>query len=408
MYSCPKCFDVFPKKYNLERHISKKNPCQDKRKKINYDFLGMGRQPFEEKFFVHSQASSSLLQQPKNEEVLPANLRKSPVNLRKNPENVRLSHKINEKSLQIHDFPPANTRLFSPLDDIENDPLTKAILNTNSMFALLEKSNDDIKADYMLCDLHSKDVDQSPFEDQSIICTLCGIKIKHKRNLKRHMEVCQKEKIEINSSQDDQMMTLIKEMDKIKNDFQNQINELKSKPNIIEKQPIEHHNHNQNVLNLLCVGNTDNYLDMLTEQWGFDKALDYIKDCALSHITGDCKLLEKIYFDAQQAIGPPPIRYLDKTRNKIEFIDENNKKILDIKGVLLMRRLVNNLQNSYLKGVNYLINRNLDEKRCPNKFLADYDIQSWNNHIYNLCDLKYQKRLLTQLDIPVLPLEAKS
>src|SRR5690348_16322681 len=52
-----------------------------------------------------------------------------------------------------------------------------------------------------------------------------------------------------------------------------------------------------NQLQVVCVGSNDNYLDMLTENWGFDRALCFIKDCALSNLTGDCKLIEKIYLD---------------------------------------------------------------------------------------------------------------
>ena len=50
--------------------------------------------------------------------------------------------------------------------------------------------------------------------------------------------------------------------------------------------------------------------------------------------------------------------------------------------------------------INYLINDNLDNQRCPNKFLADYDIQTWNSHVYSLSNGAYQKKLMNQLDIP--------
>ena len=47
------------------------------------------------------------------------------------------------------------------------------------------------------------------------------------------------------------------------------------------------------ILQVISIGCTDNYLDMLTEKWGdFDKALEYIKDCALSSLTGDCKVIK--------------------------------------------------------------------------------------------------------------------
>ena len=69
--------------------------------------------------------------------------------------------------------------------------------------------------------------------------------------------------------------------------------------------------------------------------------------------------------------------------------------------VQLGRKIANNLQNSYLKGVNYLINRNLDNRLCPNKFLETYDLQAWNQHIYNLSNLTYQKKIINNLNIAV-------
>ena len=63
-------------------------------------------------------------------------------------------------------------------------------------------------------------------------------------------------------------------------------------------------------------------------------------------------------------------------------------------------KLANHLQNSYLKGVNYVLIDTLDNRRCPNKFLEEYDIQTWNQHIYSLSDHVYQKKLINCLNIP--------
>ena len=50
---------------------------------------------------------------------------------------------------------------------------------------------------------------------------------------------------------------------------------------------------NNNVLQVVCVTQNDNYLDILTQQMGdFDKALEYIKNCALGNICGDCQLIK--------------------------------------------------------------------------------------------------------------------
>jgi hypothetical protein len=167
--------------------------------------------------------------------------------------------------------------------------------------------------------------------------------------------------------------------------LKNEVKLLKSQPKV-----------NQNILQVLCVRSGDNYLDMLTDEWGdFNQALKFIKDCALSEVNGDCKLLSKIYFENDP--GNAPIRYLD--RNKISYVNEEKKNVIDPKGKQLGRILANNLQNSYLKGINYLVKRNLKERRCPNRFLEDYDMQSWNKHIYMLSEEGYQKRVIKTLDI---------
>ena len=150
-----------------------------------------------------------------------------------------------------------------------------------------------------------------------------------------------------------------------------------------------------NNLQIVCVGNNDNYLDMLTDQWqSFDKALEYIKNCALSQLLGDCKLIEKIYMSGEQS----SIKYTDKSRTKIEYLNEKEEVVRDTKE-LFGKKIANNLQNSYLKGVNYLITKNLTNRRCPNKFLEDYDLQTWNQHIFDLSDSLYQKKMVNNLNI---------
>jgi hypothetical protein len=58
--------------------------------------------------------------------------------------------------------------------------------------------------------------------------------------------------------------------------------------------------------------------------------------------------------------------FIDKKRKKLSFIDENKQMIIDHKGDLLTQRLGNNLQNTYLKGINHLITNVLDTRQCPN------------------------------------------
>ena len=159
------------------------------------------------------------------------------------------------------------------------------------------------------------------------------------------------------------------------------------------------HNHN-NILQVLCVGKDDNYLDMLTEKWGdYDRALKFVQNCALTDVRGDCQLIQQIYFDQDcHRDHPSPIGYTED--NQLCFIDENERRIVDHKGNILGRRLANNLQISYLKGVNYLINKNITERRSPNRFLDEYDLQTWNRHTYNLLDPNVHQKIMKNLDIP--------
>ena len=177
--------------------------------------------------------------------------------------------------------------------------------------------------------------------------------------------------------------------------IEQQVQILKNKVNQLTDKPLIN---NQNILQVVCVGQKDNYLDMLTQEYNdFDRALEFIKDCALSSLSGDCKLIEKIYLNQGPQLN---LYFVDKNRTKIEYYNENKELVRDTKE-LFGRKLANNLQNSYLKGVNHLITDNLENKRCPNKFLEDYDLQMWNQHIFDLSDLHYQKKIINRLNIPL-------
>jgi hypothetical protein len=140
---------------------------------------------------------------------------------------------------------------------------------------------------------------------------------------------------------------------------------------------------------------------MLTQQWGdFNKAPDYIKDCALSSLTGDCKLIEKMYIDNQSN----SICYINTAKTKIQYFDENENKTINSKAQL-GRKLANNLQNSL---GDTPIAPLFDDSQgamgvspSPNKFLENYDIQMWNQHIFDLSNLQYQKKIINNLNIPL-------
>ena len=392
-FQCPKCNMYFSSKQMLEFHLYKrKKPCGDQ-----IDITHTSNTQIHTKMWDSKQSHTN---QPENSRFIPVKLTLFPEN---------------------HRFIPVKLPTF-----LENSRLTKNPVINSSVNGV--EPNDLIvqKKDYF--------------------CVHCGHKFSRSDSLKRHSEkyckmkeICDPKLIKLTPSNQPETTKLIKlassnqsettELIKLASSNQSETTELiklassnqlettqlekeitllKKRIEEMEKNNKEHsqnyeklksepriiHNHNNQILQILCVGSNQNYLNMLTEQWGdYDKALCFIKDCALSSLIGDCKLLQKIYFSSDNPTEYP-IKYLDKNRKKLEYLNENKKRIVDPQGTRLGKILANNLQNSYLQGVNYLINRTLENKNCPNLFLDEYDIQSWNNHIYELSDARYQKKIM--------------
>ena len=233
-------------------------------------------------------------------------------------------------------------------------------------------------------------------------CIHCESIFTRKFNLERHQQkYCQMAKIRKSSpnvSPNVSPNTSQKpEMDSHKriDDLNDKIRQLEEK---LEAKYTELKEMPKQIVQVVCVGGNQNYLDMLTDQMGdYNQALSFIKDCALSNLSGDCKLLQKIYFDR----GQPSMNFLDNTRNRVEYMDDKREKVVDYNGQKLGKILAGNLQNSYLKGVNYLINQSLTDQMIAEKFLDEHDVQSWNNHIYELSDHTYQKKMISSLNLPV-------
>lgn len=393
-FLCPRCFMNFESNLELIQHLTRENICNLK----NPAELGH-----------HETQSNRLMTSPDTKHFSGELLRKivnSQAESREfageNPVNAReIPCKFTKKPCKYTTFQqPANVRKTSKL-------------------SMLDEGDIDINNNNILDEIY----DDKLNERKKFICDLCGSQFSTKHNMNRHKgrkhdidietNICKpvlKLKIPILIENQTESLEL-QEIRKLHNRLSklaeveeklaklDEVDERLTKLEIAPPTMIENKYNQNNSLNVLCVGD-QNYLDILTEQLGFDRALEFIQNCALSNLTGDCKLLERIYFEGVE--NDPPIRYLDKNKTKLEFLNEKQEKVIDIKGVQLIRKLVSNLQNSYLKGVNFLINRNLASKKCPNKFLGEYDIQTWNNHIYTLCDLKYQKKLLSQIDIPCI------
>jgi hypothetical protein len=248
---------------------------------------------------------------------------------------------------------------------------------------------------------HINTVHESGYDDKKkFTCPTCNKSFTRNSHLKRHMNT-------LHESANPVYQTLVSKIDKLTENNEILKSELKQRDELLKSEikeqirqelqnkPTNNITNNQ-ILNVICVTNHDNYLDMLTERMGdFNQAIEYIKDCALSDLAGDCKLIEKIYNNEDNTLSFTT----DQKKMNFFFQDEDNKKCSEGRDVF-GRKIANNLQNSYLKGINHLINKNLDHKGDPNKFLETYDLMTWNSHIYHLSDSQRQRKILQQLNIP--------
>ncbi len=181
--------------------------------------------------------------------------------------------------------------------------------------------------------------------------------------------------------------------------------------------PIIYNNNNNQNLNILCLGSKDNLLDMLSASEGLPLALSFLKDCALARLAGDCRILQKAYqLETEQAA----IQYVNKTKNKYVYYDERRRRTVENNAKVMAKKLADILQRSYLKGMecfktglsDQLKDIEIDSSQSVAKQppvgvkmpeLDPYDLHLWNEHVHELNDEKYQKRLLNSLKIPIEP-----
>lgn len=214
-------------------------------------------------------------------------------------------------------------------------------------------------------------------------CIHCGQTFTRKDSYTRHINKsrCPSKKDEYEKL----MFESISKQNKLMELMQKELKEIKEK----QSEPIIQ-NINQNLyMKIVCIKENDNYLDMLTDEMGYDQALGFIRDCALSDIRGDCRLLQKLYLE----VDPKAITYWGNKSN-LSYLNENEERVIDHKGVQLSKKLVNNLKNSYLKGHSHY-------KKDPQKQMNEYDLEVWEKHIYDLNTSERGQKIIKNLPLQV-------
>jgi len=251
--------------------------------------------------------------------------------------------------------------------------------------------------------------------EEEFQCKYCLKKFLHKNHMYRHQKhYCKKDSNDniinilehqhnVIMEQNENMAQLLNAVSDIKSTVDHVINNTPKQIAMIDGEPIDisslpdgrlhegekieqiNHINNttiNNYVQIVCVGQNDDFFKILSARMGTEKAREYILNCAKNNLDGDINLLKTVYFDGKKP-SDYPIKFLDRSRNKVEFIDENKVKIMDPTGMELAKRLCSNLQNGYLVQVNIIIEDNLNHKG-DGKFLDEFDIFNCQNHIYEL------------------------
>lgn len=240
-------------------------------------------------------------------------------------------------------------------------------------------------------------------KDRSInayVCDCCTRGFTRSSDLSRHFKICPVlKKQEEKQLKNDQVEILKQEMQRQNQEMYQKLSQLIDQKcgSQLQSQSQSQSiiNVNNNTLQVLCVGPQDNYLDMLSQEMGFDRALEFVIGCALSDHNGDLRLMEKVYITNRKA-HECPIRILDYKKGKFQFTDENHQVVIDPNGHVLGRRICGNLQSTYLKGISHLSMScgNPDNKESPRRILEDYDIVTGNKHVYKLSDSKMHNKIM--------------
>lgn len=155
----------------------------------------------------------------------------------------------------------------------------------------------------------------------------------------------------------------------------------------IKNRPVQN-----NMIQILNVGEDDYFQLMENKLGSFDRALEYIRGCALGGIESDRKLLQRLYLEGDQ----PTICYTDRARGKLQYKDKSGKLKDDSKGAYLSKILADNLYNGYKTGIKHWQHIYAKNEEA----LGDPDIEIWRGHIYDLATERYRKKLFSGLNIP--------
>lgn len=252
---------------------------------------------------------------------------------------------------------------------------------------VLSKANsNNISISPLIANISSESIEKQ----ESYKCQYCNKTFARMYGLRRHIEDNSCKLYQVINLKSEILKEIQQEL-KISNDNNNnlvieQLNKLSDKIDNIKP-----HNQTVNINNLnnysINITTGSDYLNMLSDRMGFTDALEFVKDCALSGISGDVKLLMKVYCDGIND-DQIPIRFHNEKCMRLSYIGDNGHVIKDANGEGLSIKLGENIQNTYLHGAQEL------NKYDP---LPQYDMEAFITHTHSLRDPFVKKKILRQL-----------
>lgn len=270
--------------------------------------------------------------------------------------------------------------------DIRNNIVIKPKLKLKNEISDMEIPNTiklDVKKSNINKSKNIKEIIKANFK-----CELCDKSFKQHSSIRRHLDnnSCKSQKLTkeiIFDKMQEQLKSIHNEVSNLSNQIKTEVGNLSNQ--IKTTKPPNINNLNMSI----HINSKSDYLDMLSDRMGPQKALEFIKDCGLSGISGDVKLLMKVYYDGID-VKELPIRFHDTKRLKLSYLGDNGVIIKEHNGEGLSNKLGINIQNTYLHGA-----KELNDKDP----LPQYDMEQWIIHTSNLNDPFTRKKILRQLMI---------
>ncbi len=125
----------------------------------------------------------------------------------------------------------------------------------------------------------------------------------------------------------------------------------------------------------------DNVIDILTEKYGEDNAINFLLDNFLAGYY--IKIIDECYINGMNS---DQIAVVCKGGKHFRYLDNDNNLVDDPTGDIVVDQIINNLRNAILRTSNILIRRYINDE-SNNSLYDDYDVRKIQDSV---CSIQYK------------------